>query len=129
VIDLRRHSNAFTTALGLIRLTNGLVALFAPGFFVSRLGSDRRNGVARYAFRMFGIRTIFLGLDLLTRDPEQRAHALRRAPIIHGTDAAAALVAGITRQVPLRAAAMTFTVSGVNLALSLAARPAPGVEE
>jgi hypothetical protein len=112
-------------ALGLIRLTNGLVALLAPGFLAERLGraGERRTAV-QYLLRMFGIRTVFLGLDLLASDEDRRRVALRRAPIIHASDVLAVLVAGASRQIPARAAAAGFGISCVNLWLALVARAA-----
>jgi len=112
-------------ALGVIRLTNGLVALLAPGFLAERLGrAGERNSAAQYLLRMFGIRTVFLGLDLLARDEDRRREALRRAPIIHASDVLAVLVAGASRQIPVRAAAAGFGISCVNLWLALVARAA-----
>lgn len=110
-------------ALGLIRLANGLLALFAPASLLRALGSSQvASPPATYILRMFGIRTIFLGLDLLAGSPAHRREALERAPIIHATDALAALTAGITRQLPPRAAATTVGISSVNLALAVVAR-------
>lgn len=110
-------------ALGLIRLANGLLALFAPGFLLRALGSSQlASPPATYILRMFGIRTIFLGLDLLAGSPAHRREALERAPIIHGTDALAALSAGLTRQLAPRTAATTVGISSVNLTLALVAR-------
>lgn len=112
-------------ALGLVRLANGLLALFAPAFMLRALGSSQVGSPpATYLLRMFGIRTVFLGLDLLTGSPDRKREAVQRAPIIHATDALAALAAGVTRQLPLRAAATTVGISSVNLALAVAARSA-----
>jgi uncharacterized protein YjeT (DUF2065 family) len=109
--------------LGLIRLANGLLALFAPGLMLRALDSSQvASAPATYVLRMFGIRTIFLGLDLLAGSPAHRREALERAPIIHATDALAALTAGLTRQLAPRAAATTVGISSVNLALALVAR-------
>jgi hypothetical protein len=114
-------------ALGLIRLTNGLVALLVPEFLASRLGrAGERRSAAHYLLRMFGIRTVFLGLDLLLWDEERRREALRRAPIIHSSDVLAALVAGVSRQLPFRAAVAAFGISCVNLWLAIAARASEG---
>jgi uncharacterized protein YjeT (DUF2065 family) len=111
-------------ALGLIRLTNGLVALLAPGFLAERLGRAGERSAAQYLLRMFGIRTVFLGLDLLASDEDRRRLALRRAPIIHASDVMAVVVAGASRQIPVRAAAAGFGISCVNLWLALVARAA-----
>lgn len=114
-------------ALGLIRLTNGALALFAPGALLRALGSSEvASPPATYMLRMFGIRTMFLGLDLLAGSRAHRREALERAPIIHATDALAALTAGLTRQLTPRAAATAVGISSVNLALAIVARAAPG---
>jgi len=114
-------------ALGLIRLTNGLVALVIPGFLAARLArAGERGGPAHYALRMFGIRTVYLGLDLLTADEQRRHDALRRAPIIHASDLAAVVLAGASRQIPIRAAAAGLAISSVNLWLAVTARAAEG---
>ena len=112
-------------ALGVIRLTNGLVALLVPGFLAERLGrAGERNSATQYLLRMFGIRTVFLGLDLLGGDEDRRHEALRRAPIVHASDVLAVLVAGASRQIPLRAAAAGFGISCLNLWLALVAHAA-----
>ena len=113
--------------LGLVRLMNGLIALLVPRFLAERLGpAGEPDAVRHYLLRMFGIRTVFLGLDLLVGDEERQHEALRRAPIIHTCDAVAAFVAGASRQLPPRAAAAAFGISCLNLLLSLAARAQPG---
>jgi uncharacterized protein YjeT (DUF2065 family) len=110
-------------ALGVIRLTNGLVALLAPGLLAERLGrAGERNSAAQYLLRMFGIRTVFLGLDLLVRGEDRRSEALRRAPIIHASDVLAVVMAGAARQIPVRAAAAGFGISCLNLWLAFAAQ-------
>jgi hypothetical protein len=110
-------------ALGVIRLTNGVVALLLPEVLARRLGDDGEpRAPTRYVLRMFGIRTVFLGLDLLVRDEPHRREALERAPIIHASDAVAALLGGASRQLPFRAAVAALGISCLNLALALAAR-------
>jgi uncharacterized protein YjeT (DUF2065 family) len=112
-------------ALGIIRVTNGLLALAAPTMFMRRLGiTPGTNPAATYALRMFGVRTIFLGLDLLGSDGAGRLRALDRAPAIHAVDAVSALAAGVGRQLPLRGAITAAAVSAVNLGLAVIARRA-----
>ena len=112
-------------ALGLIRLMNGAVSLLNPELVAGRLnGSGQRVAAAHYLLRMFGIRTVFLGLDLLHGTQAQQMQAIRRAPTIHGVDALAALFAGLTRQLPARRALVLTAISTINFALALAARRA-----
>jgi hypothetical protein len=107
-------------ALATIRLINGFAGLFMPAFLIRRLGGNPdAQPVALYAFRMFGIRTIVIGAELLLPEGAVRDHAQRMAPLIHASDTAAALLAGVRRQVPPRAAVTIALISGTNVVLSL----------
>jgi hypothetical protein len=110
-------------ALATIRLVNGTLALVAPNMLLRRLGADPdANKVAVYPMRMFGVRTIVLGVQLLMdpRSPE----ADRFGVIIHASDTATAITAGLRRQLPPRVAIMTTGISLTNTVLALAiARP------
>jgi hypothetical protein len=111
--------------LGLIRLANGAASLLNPPLVAGRLtGTGQRVGATHYLLRMFGIRTMFLGLDLLQGTHEQQLHAIRRAPVIHSVDALAAPLAGLSRQLPGRRSLLLTVISTINLALALAARRA-----
>jgi glycerophosphoryl diester phosphodiesterase len=78
-----------------IRLFNGVAALFVPATLARRLGVDpESNPAALYALRLFGVRTVLIGAQLLLRDGGVRAHSLRVAPAVHALDATAALIAG-----------------------------------
>lgn len=110
-------------ALAGIRIFNGLAALLVPRQMSKRLGTDpHQHGAMFYVLRMFGIRTVLLGLALLTSDEDRRACALRDAPLIHATDTAAAAVAGVRGQVPARVAVMIVSISAVNTFLAMVAR-------
>ncbi len=105
-------------ALAAIRLVNGTIALIAPEVLLGRLGADPKvNKVAIYPMRMFGIRTIVLGVQLLTEDPSPGV--ARAGVLIHATDAATAITAGMLRQLPPRAAGMTAGISLTNTALAV----------
>jgi hypothetical protein len=106
-------------ALACIRFVNGAGALAAPAAFARRVGidADAQPG-SLYAFRLFGVRTIVLGAELLSSDRATRERALRIGIVLHGVDAATAAVAGATRQLPARAAATAFAVSTANALLA-----------
>jgi hypothetical protein len=105
-------------ALATIRLVNGTLALVAPNALLRRLGADATvNKVAIYPMRMFGIRTVVLGVQLLIDAPS--AEADRFGVLIHATDAATAITAGVRRQLPPRVAAMTSVISLVNTGLAV----------
>lgn len=114
-------------SLGLLRLVFGSLALAVPGLLVRRIeGPQASSPAAVYAFRMFGIRTVLLGRQLLVSDGSDLATALAEAPLIHGSDTATATLLTLTGQVPRRTGVMLMAVSGVNTALSLIARGALG---
>ena len=119
-IDLA-HDYARITLAG-IRLFNGVAALFVPATLARQLGVDpAANPAALYALRLFGVRTVLIGAQLLLRDGGVRAHALRVAPAIHALDASAALIAGERGQLPRRAATTAAIVSTVNTVLAIIA--------
>ena len=111
-------------ALAGIRLFNGVAGLFAPAALARRLGvdPDASPGVL-YALRLFGVRTILIGLELLLPEREVRNRSVRIAPIIHASDVASALLTGAQPQFPRRAATTTALISTVNVILSLLMQP------
>ena len=105
-------------ALATIRLVNGTLALAAPNALLRRLGADPNvNKVAIYPMRMFGIRTVVLGVQLLIDAPSPEA--ARFGVLIHATDAATAITAGVRRELPPRVAAMTSMISLINTGLAV----------
>jgi hypothetical protein len=108
-------------ALAAVRIVNGTAGLLAPGFLARRLGVEDAAGPMAYPFRMFGIRTILIGSDLLARDPAVRRHALRAALVVHASDTISAVVAARSGALPRRAARTATAISVVNLALAMAA--------
>ena len=115
------HNYARITLAG-VRLFNGVAALFVPATLARQLGVDpAANPAALYALRLFGVRTVLIGAQLLLRDGGVRAHSLRVAPAIHALDASAALVAGERGQLPRRAATTAAIISTVNTVLAMVA--------
>ncbi|MFF7467871.1 hypothetical protein [Streptomyces sp. NPDC008092] len=117
-------------ALAGIRLFNGVTGLLAPGLLIRRLDPDREppSPAAVYAFRLFGIRTILLGIDLLTNRDERLREDLRDGVLIHGSDTATAATLGLSGRLPPRTAALTTLISAVNtvLAATSLANPVQG---
>ena len=109
-------------ALAAIRIVNGSAALVAPALLARNLGVRREdNQVVQYVFRMFGIRTVAIGLQLLLPEGELRRASVRTAPIIHASDTASAALAGLTRQIPARPALIVTSISALNTVLALTA--------
>lgn len=114
-------------ALAAIMFANGTLAVVAPRFLVRRLGVDpSRQAGMLYVFRMFGIRTVFLAVDLV-RLPDHRPRSLREGIVVHSTDASAAVVAGLLGQLPLRPALMVAGISTLNTILAVTGARAYGV--
>jgi hypothetical protein len=110
-------------ALGAIRTVNGLAALLTPRKMLRRLGVESEtHGAAIYALRMFGIRTIILGIELLFAKGARRDEALRTAVPIHASDTVSAFIAGVHRDLPRRAAVLATIISSVNTGLAFLAR-------
>ena len=105
-----------------VRLTMGTAGLLAPGLVIRRLDIDPAVQPAmRYPLRMFGIRTVLIGADLLAPDARRRGYAEQLAPVVHGSDTVSAFLAWRRGHLPRRAGAMATTISAVNLLLSLVA--------
>src|SRR4051794_30557255 len=116
-------------ALAAIRLFNGAAALFAPSWLIRRLGVDPQDSPTTfYPMRMFGIRTILIGVDLLGGDGEVRAHALRAAPIIHGSDTLAGALVGWKGYLSRRAGITTTLISAISTTLAFMAQQPGGAK-
>lgn len=124
-------SDASRKTLAGIRIFNGAVGLFAARRMAAQLGSDLRDDATFvYPARMFGVRTLVLGVDLLRLrgDAASQRRILREAVLIHATDTAAAAYAGYKRELPTKVARLTTTISAVNTVLavvSLVTAPKP----
>lgn len=103
-----------------VRLTMGTAGLLLPGLVIRRLGIDPATQPGmRYPLRMFGIRTVLIGADLLADSDSRRRQAELLAPVVHGSDTVAAYLARRRGDLPARGGAMATAISAVNLALSL----------
>src|SRR5918999_1217415 len=112
-----------------IRIFNGAAGLFAPAWLARQLDVQQAAGPMAYPFRMFGIRTILIGADLLARDPAVRRHAVRAALVVHVSDTVCAVVAARTGALPRAAARKATAISAANVALALLANRRPARQE
>jgi len=123
-----RDTHAAHKVLAAIRIFNGAVGLLYPEFLLRRLRTDPRidrSGI--YPFRMFGVRTLLIGLDLLTLRGEDLRRASKRAVLIHACDTLSAASAGLRGDLPRKAGVITTLISATNTVLAIVAarQPAP----
>ncbi|MGW1200318.1 hypothetical protein ACWD4B_31440 [Streptomyces sp. NPDC002536] len=106
-----------------IRLVNGAAALLTPRVMARRLGADPEQPALVYVLRMFGVRTVVIGAQLLCpADADELDRLLRTGTLIHTSDALAAACAGREGLLPHRMAVAATAISTVNVALTLVAR-------
>jgi hypothetical protein len=109
--------------LALIRIGNGALGLGAPAFLARMSGGDPDHSApSHYPFRLFGVRTIVIGLELLSRDLDRREYAVRVAFPIHFTDTMSAALGGLLGDTPAKEARRLTAISATNTVLSLLAR-------
>src|SRR6266571_7278199 len=114
-IDRLREPARITLAC--IRLLMGLLGLLAPGIPARQIGVDpEANPGILYVFRMFGIRTVLIGAELLMQTGDRRSEAVRRAILIHASDTLAAFLASLSGQFPRQGRTIVW-ISAVNTAL------------
>lgn len=114
-----RASDVARVTLAGVRMFNGAGALVAPEAFARRMGAaPGAEGPSVHPWRMFGIRTVLVALDLLSKDPAVRRHALRVALLIHLSDTISAARAGAAGQVPRKSAIVTTSISAGNVVLA-----------
>jgi hypothetical protein len=115
-----RIGQAARFALAGIRVINGGIALIAPGVIIRRFGEEpAADKAAIYGLRMFGVRTVVLGIDLVALTGDSLRRALGQAVIIHGTDTATLL--GFSGRVKPRTAIPLTLISLTNTALAITA--------
>ena len=112
--------DAARVLLASIRIFNGVMGLVAPQLAARRIGTP--EGAPLYPWRMFGIRTVFIGAELLSRDPAQRDRAVRLALPIHASDTVSAALGGLRGETSRRTSLLLTAVSGTNTVLALIAR-------
>ena len=116
-----RVGNAARVALAAIRIFNGAVGLVAPTVAARRIGTAP-DAAPHYPWRLFGVRTVIIGIELLSRDPQLREKAVRIALPIHAIDTASAALGGLLGETPRRTSVMLTLVSGTNTVLALLVR-------
>jgi len=105
--------------LAVIRMVNGATALVAPQVYTSRMGATSADGATKYAFRLFGIRALVSGWELLAPE-SQRRWLPELTVLVHASDVVSAYAAGRQGEVSRDFSRMTVALSGLNTALAVA---------
>ena len=110
-------------ALGGIRMITGTLGLVAPTKIAQRLGDPKPeiNAAAIYGIRLFGVRTILIGLDLFRLRGEALHGALRSAVLIHASDTATVLSLQQSKVLAPQRARPLAAISALNTLLSITA--------
>jgi uncharacterized protein YjeT (DUF2065 family) len=109
-------------ALAAIRIVNGLLALVAPSLIIKRFGENPDNDAAAiYGLRLFGVRTVLIGADLITQRGEPLEHSINQAVLIHASDTLTAATLGTSKRIQPRMAVPLTLISALNTALAVAA--------
>ena len=113
--------DAARKALAAVRLFNGTAALLVPRLMLRRLGTPAGESSGVYPLRLFGIRTIVIGSDLLLLRGDDLRRATQVAVLIHACDTLSAATAGVRGDLPRKSAVAATLVSAVNTGLALVA--------
>jgi hypothetical protein len=117
-----RIGRAARYALAGIRIINGSLALIAPSVIIRRFGeSPADDNAAIYGLRMFGIRTVVIGADLLGLEDAPLRRALGQAVIIHASDTVTAASLGLSGRVRRPWAIALTLISAANTGLAVTA--------
>ena len=108
--------------LAVIRLVNGTLGLLAPSFLARRTGTPAGDTSPHYGLRMFGVRTVVLGADLLLTRGEVQQRARTEAVVIHAADTVSAVVGGLRGDLPRKSAIVAVAISATNTVLAVVAR-------
>ena len=109
--------------LGGVRILAGASGLLAPTMIIRRFGDDApaSNPAAIYGLRLFGIRTVLIGADLIFRRGAVLDRAVRVAPLIHASDTATVAALWRSKQLSPELARPFLLISGTNTVLALLA--------
>jgi hypothetical protein len=114
--------NAARRTLGVVRIVNGAAGLLAPEYLLRKLGVDTTTDHSgAYPFRMFGIRTVLIGLDLWFLTGEDLRRATRMAVVIHASDTLSAAATTVRGDLPRQQGLVATAISAGNTCLAIAA--------
>jgi hypothetical protein len=107
-------------SLAIIRILNGAIALVAPSIIVKRFGEiPGESAAAIYGLRLFGVRTVLIGIDLVTQRGPALIHTTGQAVVIHASDTITAARLGICGRLSRRIAIPLTLISAINTVLAI----------
>jgi hypothetical protein len=102
-----------------IRIVNGIIALVAPWIIVKRFGEiPEQSAAATYGLRLFGVRSVLIGADLVTQCGQPLLHTTSQAVVIHASDTMTAAGLGISGRLRPRMAIQLTLISALNTVLA-----------
>jgi hypothetical protein len=89
---------------------------------IKRFGENPdQDAAAVYGLRLFGVRTVLIGADLITQRGEALEHTIDQAVVIHASDTLTAAALGKSGRLRPRMAVPLTLISAVNTTLAVAA--------
>jgi hypothetical protein len=106
--------------LAATRIINGIIALVAPSIIVKRCGEiPGQSTAATYGLRLFGIRSVLIGADLVTQRGQPLLHTTGQAVVIHATDTMTVAGLAISGRLRPRMAIPLGLISAINTVLAI----------
>jgi hypothetical protein len=88
----------------------------------ARLGVQTASSAGLgYGLRLWGVRTILLGISLLWAHDDPDAPVVRQAPLVHAADTTAAVVVLKRGELPRPGAKVAVVASAINVVLAVLA--------
>jgi hypothetical protein len=107
--------------LAVIRIVNGLLAFVAPALIIKRFGENPdKDAAAIYGLRLFGVRTVLIGADLLTQQGRPLKRTIDQAVLIHASDTWTAARLSVSGRLRPEMAAGITAISALNTVLAIA---------
>lgn len=111
------------TLLAVLRTGAGVAAWLTPGIVERIYGAPADGGAPlRFALRTFGARDMAMGAAMFSAGQDERQRWLALGLAVDAADGAAAVIAGIRRQLPAPVAALITLTAGGAVVLGLRAR-------
>lgn len=109
-------------ALACVRIVSGTLALVAPSLIIRRFGENPDDAAAAvYGLRLFGVRTVLIGADLVTERGQALERTINQAILIHASDTLTAAKLGTSGRLRPALAVPVTAISALNTVFAIAA--------